>query len=85
MAEDKPLPEDPGGELMRLLVGEMLRRLQDKERAAILSASELEVIRKLLTDNSVTLAHVRRGDFGELAKEAAESFPFDEGGEPRFQ
>lgn len=63
---------------MRLLCGELIRRLEDD--AANISASELEVIRKLLTDNSVTLAHVRRGDFGQVAKQVAEEFPFDETG-----
>lgn len=70
----KDLPQDPGGTLMRLLCAELIRRLTDE--AKTLSASEFEVIRKLLTDNSVTLAHVRRGDFGAVAQEVAENYPF---------
>lgn len=75
------LPEDPGGQLMYLFVGELIRRLREKPGELV--ASELEVIRKLLGDNSVTLAHVKRGDFGKFAQEVAEEFPFEENGEPR--
>ncbi len=67
---------DPGRRLMELLCAELIRRLQDG--ADQMTASELEVVRKVLSDNSITLAHVRRGDFGEMAKKVAEEFPFPE-------
>lgn len=65
---------DLGRELMELFALELKRRM--KENAASMTASELEVVRKLLGDNSVTLAAIRRGDFGKVAKAAAEDFPF---------
>lgn len=77
-AARRPLPEDPGGTLMRLLCAELIRRLTDNPKD--MTSSEMEVIRKLLTDNSVTLAHVRRGDFGKVAQAVAEEFPFDDDG-----
>lgn len=48
-----------------------------------LPAAELGVIRQFLSDQSITLAHVRRGDFGEVAKAAADDFPFDDNGQPK--
>lgn len=60
--------------LLELLVGEMVRRLE--EGAAAVTAAEMTVMARLLADNSVTLASVRQGDFGSLAQAAAESFPF---------
>lgn len=39
-------------------------------------AGELSAIRQLLSDNSVTLSNIRRGDFGETVQRAAEDFPF---------
>lgn len=74
------LPPDPGKELMELLVKELIRRL--KEAGPAMVASEMEVVRKLLQDNAVTLAHIRRGDYGEFAKSVAEDFPFDEHDRP---
>lgn len=71
---------DSGRELMNLLVEELIRRLRDDPKAMV--ASELEVCRKLLADNSVTLAQVRRGDFGAFAQKTAEDFPFDDDGNP---
>lgn len=65
---------DHGRDLMELFVAELKRRLT--ENAKDLSASELEVVRKLLGDNAVTLASIRRGDFGDTAKRVAEEFPF---------
>jgi uncharacterized protein (DUF2267 family) len=68
---------DHGRDLMELLVKELRRRLTGEE-AKSLSASELELVRKLLADNSVTLASIRRGDFGDMPKAVAEQFPFPE-------
>jgi hypothetical protein len=39
-----------------------------------------ELIRKLCSDSSVTLASIKAGDFGDVAKRVAEEFPFPEGG-----
>jgi hypothetical protein len=72
--------EDYGKRLLKGLVLELVRRLEDPERAKEISASEGELIRKLCADNSVTLSSIKRGDFGETAKRAAEEFPFPEGG-----
>lgn len=71
------LTGDPGKDIMALFVFELQRRLI--QRAAEMTSSELEVVRKLLGDNSVTLASIRRGDFGDIAKKVAEDFPFPEG------
>jgi hypothetical protein len=62
---------------MRLFVKEIKRRLT--EGAVELKAADFEMIRKLLADNSITFASVKRGDFGDFAKTAAEEFPFPEG------
>lgn len=74
------LPDDPGAALMKGLVSELLRRIQTPEVAKAMSASEMELIRKLLVDNSVSLASIRRGDFGETVQKVAEDFPFDDEG-----
>lgn len=68
---------DHGRDLMEMLVKELKRRLTGDEAKAM-SASELELVRKLLADNSVTLASIRRGDFGDMPKRVAEEFPFPE-------
>jgi hypothetical protein len=80
---------DPGGDagarLLRGLVNELLRRLDDPETAKEMSASEMELIRKLCSDNTVTLASIRKGDFGATAQKVAEEeFPFPEGNVVRF-
>lgn len=46
-------------------------------------AAVLSVIRSFLTDNAVTLAHIRRGDFGQVAATAADEFPFNDDGSLR--
>lgn len=66
-----------GERLLKGLVTELLRRLENPEIAAALSASEMELIRKVCTDNSITLASIQRGDFGETARRAATEFPFE--------
>jgi hypothetical protein len=68
---------DPGVMMMELLIKRIIINLQDTERP--LPAAEQEVIRKLLGDNSVTLNSIKRGDFGEYARQVAEEFPFEEG------
>lgn len=65
-----------GQTMMALFVKEMIRRLE--EEAKDMKPADFEVIRKLLADNSVTIASVQRGDFGEMAQKVAEEFPFDE-------
>lgn len=68
-----------GSTLLALFVAELTRRMREESKD--LKAADLEVIRKFLSDSSVTLASVQRGDFGELAKEVADEFPFPEEGE----
>lgn len=70
------IPQDK--QLINLFVQHFLKLLQ-KADAEIPSAT-LEVIRKLLQDNAVTLASVRRGDFGIVAQQAEEAFPFNPDG-----
>lgn len=71
--------ENANRALVEKLVTHLLKDLDNDERR---SPSLMEVARKLLSDNAVTIASVRRGDFGELAQAAAESFPFDDQGRP---
>lgn len=66
--------KDHGAELMELFIAELKRRL--KENPEEMVAAEFSVIRQLLSDNSITLAHVQRGNFGQFAKSVAEDFPF---------
>lgn len=74
---------EPGLRLLRGIVNEMLRRLETPSLAAEMSAAEMELGRRLCADSSVTLSQVRRGDFGEVARRAAEEFPFPEGAQQR--
>lgn len=46
-------------------------------------SATLAVISKFLSDNSITLAAIRKGDFGDVAKTAAEEFPFNDDGSLR--
>jgi hypothetical protein len=71
---------DDGRALMALLVRELRRRLSDEEARKAMTAAEMTVVLRLLSDNSVSLASVKRGDFGVTAQRAAEEFPFDEEG-----
>jgi hypothetical protein len=73
------LPADPGKELYTAFIKELLRRVTTPEVAASLSAAELELIRKVASDNTINLASIRKGDFGEVARAAAEEFPFPDG------
>lgn len=83
--------QDPGAELMAGFVTflkEKVRRANLKRDDADyepMTAAESNVIRQLLSDNSVTLASVRKGNFGELARRVAEEFPVDEDGEVSYQ
>lgn len=72
---------DPGRVILELTVRECIRRL--KNAPWDMKAADLEFIRKLSQDNSVTLAQVRRGDFGSVAARVAEEFalPFPVGDE----
>lgn len=72
--------EDYGKRLLKGLVTELLRRLETPDIAAKLSSADGELIRKLCSDSSVTLSSIKRGDFGEVARRAAEEYPFPEGG-----
>lgn len=71
------LTGDLGRDLLALVTAELLWRMQ--HTPGDLKAADFEMIRKLLSDNSITLASIRRGDFGHVAQEAAESFPFEDG------
>lgn len=78
-------PND-GQEILQLVVDEIKKRL--KESPGDFKAADFEFVRKLLADNSITLASIQRGDFGETAKAIAEEFPFsgdEAGGQPTFQ
>ncbi len=73
--EDDP---DDARAIMGMFVKELRRRL--KVAPEDISAAEMTVILRLLSDNSVSLQSVRRGDFGETARRTAEQFPFDDQG-----
>lgn len=72
--------DDLGKRLLQGLVNELLRRVEDPEEAKKLTAAEINQIRQLCTDNSVSLASIKAGDFGDVAKRVAEEYPFPEGG-----
>lgn len=71
--------QDFGTRLLQGMVNELLRRLECPETAAAMSASEMELIRKLCESNSISLASIQRGDFGVLAQQVAEDYPFPDG------
>lgn len=80
------IAEDAGRKILELVVKEITKRLEESPNE--FKAADFEFVRKLLADNSITLASIRRGDFGETAKAIAEEFPFpgeEEGGQPTFQ
>ncbi len=76
---------DTGRKIMLAFSTYLLGRLEaaNLENGQAMPAAELSVVRQFLSDNSITLAHVRRGDFGKVAKEAAEEFPFNADGTQR--
>ena len=67
--------EDQGKRLGRAFYDELERRLTG-DNAHNVTAAELELIRKVLDSNSITLSQVQSGKFGEMAKAVAEEFPF---------
>ena len=71
-------PADQGQRLGQRFYAELERRLS-AENAPDLTAAELELIRKVLDSNSITLGQVKSGKFGEVAKSVAEEFPFMDG------
>lgn len=71
------LPEDFDKALLRGLVKKLLKMVEGDEP---LSAAEITAINRVLSDNSVTFAGIRAGSFGEVARKAAEEFPFDAAG-----
>ena len=75
---DAPLPPDFETLLLKRLVQRLLSRLSDPR--VDIPVSEMELIRKLASDNSVSFASIRAGNFGDVARQAAEEFPFDEQG-----
>lgn len=79
--------ETPAEEIMSLLIGNIRKLLIEKQKdGEMITASEITAVGKLLSDSSVTLASVKRGDFGTIAQQAAEAFPFNGGEEgPTFQ
>lgn len=81
---DQQEQEDPGQVILSLFLKEVKRRLT--EEAKDMKAADLEFVRKLLQDNSLTIASVRRGDFGDMARTVLEEFPFpNDDGAPNFQ
>ena len=65
---------DPGRTIMALLVKEVIARF--KNHPEIMKAADFEFVRKLSSDNSITFASVKRGDFGSVAAQVADEFPF---------
>lgn len=72
------LPSDFEVQLLRKLVARLLRRLDDPE--IDIPVAEMQLIRQLCADNSVSFASIRQGDFGKVAQKVAEEFPFDGAG-----
>jgi hypothetical protein len=69
-----------GHTMMSLLCKELIRRLREESKD--MKAADFEMVRKLLADNSVTIASVQRGDFGDTARRVAEEFfPLPEDGD----
>lgn len=72
---------DKGRRAVELFTDYFIRRLETAATSnGEMPAAELEVCRKLLQDNAITMASVRKGDFGDAARVAAEEFPFDDDG-----
>lgn len=63
---------------MDLFTAHLIRQLEAGE----VPSATLSVIRQFLSDNSITLSQVRKGEFGDVARVAADSFPFDGEGRP---
>lgn len=78
MSDNSQLPQDFEVQLLRKLVARLLKRLDDPE--IDIPVAEMELIRKLCSDNSISFASIRQGNFGDVARRVAEEFPFDEEG-----
>ncbi len=78
--EHAPLPMDFEAQLLRGLTQELLRRVSDPQLSGSMTAAEMQLIRQLCQDNSISFASIKRGDFGETARRVSEEFPFDETG-----
>jgi len=76
-SDEAALPEDFEVQLLRYLVKNLLDTIKDPERAAEMPVAEKRLILDLLKENSIDFNAVKKGDFGETAKRAAEEFPFD--------
>lgn len=83
MSTSKPkVPE--GNEILSLFATYLFTLLQRaSEGGDAIPSATLAVISKFLSDNSITLASIRKGDFGEVAQKAAEEFPFNDDGSLR--
>jgi hypothetical protein len=66
--------EDQAQRIGRLFFDRLEKLLSDPENE--LKAADYEMVRKVLSDNSITISQVRRGDFGKVVQTAAEEFPF---------
>lgn len=78
--------DTPADEIMALLVSNVKRLLGKRlEEDETITAAEISAVGRLLSDSSVTLASVKRGDFGTIAQQAAEEFPFNDKEGPTFQ
>ena len=73
-----PLAGDFEVRLLQGLIKRLLQRVEDP--GVELSVAEMQLIRQLCESNSVSFSSIKRGDFGAVAKEVAEEFPFDDEG-----
>lgn len=77
MSSSEPLDPDFEKDLLKALVKKLKEILDSEER---LSAAEITAIHKVLSDNSISFASIREGNFGKVAQKVAEEFPFDADG-----
>lgn len=78
MSQEEPKDK----QLINLFVGHLISVLSAPGSEGV-PAATLEVIRKVCQDNAITIASVRRGDFGQVAQAAADEFPFNDDGSQR--
>lgn len=74
----QPLSADFEVRLLQGLVKRLLQRIEDPK--VEVSVAEMQLIRQLCESNSVSFSSIKRGDFGRVAQEVADEFPFDEEG-----
>lgn len=79
-ATPSAVSEDRGRKLLELMVDEIIRQFENSP--GTIPAATLNVARQILSDGSITLAHLKRGDFEALKTAAGEQFPFDTNGDP---